>query len=78
MSSQPWLAIPLVGGLLLGFGALLRQLNSVAFGEPLGSSARGSASYVPLYGHLSLVVAAGIFLPGALVSWFQTIAKLLG
>src|SRR4029453_15709148 len=30
MSSQPWLAIPLVGGLLLGFGALLRQLNSVA------------------------------------------------
>src|SRR4051812_29246281 len=78
MDRLPWLALPLVVGLLLGFGALLRQLNAVAFGEPLGTNAPESASYLPLYGHLAIVLAAGIFLPSALVSWFQAIAQLLG
>ena len=78
MARSPWLAIPLVMGLLVGFGALLRLVNGVAFGEPLGRDAPGSASYVPLYGHLALVFAAGLYLPGALMHWFQTIANLLG
>lgn len=78
MARDPWLAIPLVFGLLVGFGALLKQLNAVAFGEPLGNDAPGDASYLPLFGHLALVLAAGIYLPAALVHWFQTIAALLG
>ncbi len=78
MEHNPWLAIPLVSGLLVGFGALLRHINAIAFGEPLGSDAAGDASYLPMYGHLALVLAAGIFLPAALVHWFQTIAVLLG
>ncbi len=41
MARDPWLAVPLVSGLLVGFGALLRHINSIAFGEPLGSDARG-------------------------------------
>lgn len=78
MARDPWLAIPLVSGLLVGFGALLRHINTIAFGEPLGSDAPGDASYLPMYGHLALVLAAGIFLPAALVRWFQAIAVLLG
>src|SRR6202047_3678664 len=34
----PWLAIILVFGLLVGFGALFLRLNAVAFGEPRGKS----------------------------------------
>jgi hydrogenase-4 component F len=78
MARNPWLAIPLVAGLLVGFGALLRQINAVAFGEPLGSNAPGEASYLPLYVHLAIVLAAGIYLPSSLVHWFQSIAVLLG
>jgi hydrogenase-4 component F len=78
MARDPWLAIPLVFGLLVGFGGLLRQLNGVAFGEPLGRDAPATASYLPLYGHLALVRCAGVFLPAALVHWFQAIAELLG
>jgi hydrogenase-4 component F len=44
----------------------------------LGNNAPGDASYLPLLGHLALVLAAGIYLPAALVHWFQTIATLLG
>jgi hydrogenase-4 component F len=74
----PLLAIPLVLGLLVAFGALLLRLSETAFGEPTGSSAPVKASYVPLYAHLALVLVAGIYLPGPLVAWFQSVARLLG
>jgi hydrogenase-4 component F len=75
---QPLLAVPLVIGLLIGLGALFIRLNSIAFGEPRGESAPAQASFVPMFAHLALVLAAGIYLPPQLVIWFQNVAKLLG
>jgi len=75
---QPLLAVVLVLGLLVAFGALFLRLNTLAFGEPIGSTAPVKASYVPMYLHFSLVLAAGIYLPPTLVAWFQHIAGLLG
>jgi hydrogenase-4 component F len=75
---EPLLAIPLVGGLLVAFGALLLRLNGLAFGEPQGSLAPAEASLVPLYAHLALVLVAGLYLPPPLVAWFQHVATLLG
>lgn len=75
---EPLLAIPLVLGILLAFGALLLRLNGVAFGEPKGSTAPAEASYVPMYAHLALVLGAGLYLPPPLVTWFQHVAGLLG
>jgi hydrogenase-4 component F len=74
----PLLAIFLVIGLLIAFGALLLRLSEIAFGEPSGSTAPVKASYAPLFAHLALVLAAGIYLPAPLVAWFQTVARLLG
>jgi hydrogenase-4 component F len=75
---EPLLAIPLVFGLLVGFGALILRLNQVAFGEPRGESAPAQASYLPMYAHLALVFVAGFYLPPPLVAWFQNVARLLG
>ena len=75
---QPLLAIPLVAGLLIAFGALFLRLNGLAFGEPTGSREPVRASYVPMYLHFALVFAAGFYLPPTLVAWFQHIAGLLG
>jgi hydrogenase-4 component F len=74
----PALAIILVFGLLVGLGGLFLRLNSIAFGEPRGPSAKAQASYAPMFAHLALVLAAGIYLPPALVAWFQNVASLLG
>jgi hydrogenase-4 component F len=74
----PWLAIILVFGILLGLAALFLRLNSIAFGEPRGATAEAKASYVPMFAHLALVFVAGIYLPPALVVWFQNVAKMLG
>jgi hydrogenase-4 component F len=37
-----------------------------------------TASYVPMFAHLALVLIAGIYLPAPLVAWFQHVAALLG
>src|ERR1700726_2526123 len=74
----PVLAIILVFGLLVGLAGLFLRLNSIAFGEPRGQSAKAQASYVPMFAHLALVLAAGIYMPPALVAWFQNVAGLLG
>jgi hydrogenase-4 component F len=75
---MPLLAVILVFGLLVALGALLLRLSDIAFGEPAGSKAPVEASYIPLYAHLALVLAGGIYLPAPLVAWFQSVAKLLG
>ena len=75
---EPILAVLLVAGLLIAFGALFLRLNGIAFGEPAGSTAPAKASYVPMYVHFAIVFAAGIYLPPVLVTWFQHIARLLG
>jgi hydrogenase-4 component F len=74
----PALAIILVFGLLVGLGGLFLRVNSIAFGEPRGSSAKAQASYVPMFAHLAIVFAVGIYMPPALVAWFQNVAGLLG
>ncbi len=74
----PLLALVLVFGILVGFAALFLRLNSIAFGEPRGPTAKAQASYVPMFAHLGLVLLAGIYMPPALVAWFQNVAGLLG
>jgi hydrogenase-4 component F len=75
---QPALAVALGLGLLVALGALLHRLNGLAFGEPDGKNAASHASYVPMFAHLMLVLAAGIYLPPTLVDWFRYVAGLLG
>ena len=74
----PWLVLPLVAGLLIAFGALLTQVQGLAFGEPSPGAAPSRASYLPMFAHLGLVLAAGVFFPLLITVWFQHVARLLG
>jgi len=79
MARQPVLAIPLVLGLLVGFGALILRLQGAAFGDvPTRGHARVKASLLPLWAHLALVATAGLYIPPQLVAWFRAVATLLG
>jgi hydrogenase-4 component F len=77
-SRQPALALLLAAGLLLALGALLLRLQNLAFGEVKGETGPVKASYLPLAVHITLVLVAGIYLPGPLVAWFQHVAQMLG
>ncbi|MBN9023256.1 MAG: hydrogenase 4 subunit F, partial [Rhizobiales bacterium] len=75
---QPLLAVPLVLGILVAFGALFLRLSGLAFGEPEGPSTPVEASTVPMLVHFGLVLVAGLYLPPMLVTWFQHVAAQLG
>jgi hydrogenase-4 component F len=74
----PILAIVLVVGILVAFGALILRLQDVLFGEPIGEAAPVKASYVPLFVHLAVVLVAGLWLPEPIVRWFRVVATQLG
>lgn len=74
---EPILAVLLVLGIILALGALLQRLNGLAFGAPKGATLPVGASYMPMFSHFALILAAGIFLPAELVAWFQNVAQLL-
>ena len=75
----PLLAILLVLGLLLAFGALLLRLQGVAFGAPSEGRAPVHASYLPVVRPSALwSCVAGVYLPPMLVEWFQHVARMLG
>ena len=74
----PLLALIAAAGLLLAFGALLLRLQGMAFGKPKGLCLPVRASYLPAATHLALALITGLFLPGAVLAWFQLIAERLG
>ena len=74
----PVLALLVLFGLLVGFGALIRHLQALAFGADEGGEKTSSLALMPLFAHFGLVLAAGLYLPGPLVTWFQNVARLLG
>jgi hydrogenase-4 component F len=75
---QPWLAVILVVGILIALGGLFLRLNTIAFGEPRGPTTPAGASYVAMFAHLAIVFTAGLYMPPALVTGFENVAKLLG
>jgi hydrogenase-4 component F len=77
-SREPLLAILLVLALLVSIGALFMRLNGLAFGTPVGPATENRMSYLPIVAHFTLVLIAGIWLPPAVVVWFQNVAGLLG
>jgi hydrogenase-4 component F len=76
--THPVLAVILVLGLLLAFGALLMRATDMAFGDPRGVAHPVHASHLPAIAHFGLVLMAGLWLPPPLVAWFTHVAALLG
>jgi hydrogenase-4 component F len=74
----PLLALLFVLGILIALGALVWRMQGLAFGEASGPKNPTKASYLPMFAHMALVFAAGIYLPPPLVAWFQHVAAGLG
>lgn len=75
---EPIVAIILVIGILIAFGALFLRMQGVLFGEPRGPVGKVRASYVPMFLHLAAVLVAGFWLPEPVVNWFRVVAAQLG
>jgi hydrogenase-4 component F len=74
----PLLAVLLGFGILLAFGALLLRMTGLCFGEPSAGSHPISASSVPIFLHLGIVLLIGVAMPAFLYAWFAHVATMLG
>ncbi|MCF3947536.1 hydrogenase 4 subunit F [Acidiphilium sp. AL] len=74
----PILAVLLGFGILLAFGALLIRMTALCFGQPSSGSNAITASSVPIFLHLGIVLLIGLALPAFLYDWFAHVATLLG
>jgi hydrogenase-4 component F len=74
---EPWIALVVAFGLIVAFGALLIRLQGMLFGEPSEVSRHVKASSAPFILHMILILIAGLYLPNALVAWFQRAAEFL-
>jgi hydrogenase-4 component F len=75
---HPLLTVALVFGLLIAFGAIILRLQDIVFGLPKGPKDPVKASFIPLFFHLAIVLAAGLWLPEPIVRWFRLVAAQLG
>jgi len=74
----PWLAIPLVAGIVIAFSALMLRLHGLAFGESGKQHSLPAYRLAPMILHLILVAVAGVYLPLPIVQWFRNVATMLG
>jgi hydrogenase-4 component F len=74
----PWLAVPLVVGILIAFAALMLRLHGLAFGPSEKRHSLPAYRLTPMIVHLVLVAVAGIYLPAPIVEWFRNVAAMLG
>jgi hydrogenase-4 component F len=75
---SPWLAIPLVGGIVIAFSALMLRLHGLAFGEAAKRHVLPAYRLAPMILHLAVVAVAGVYLPEPIVQWFRSVALTLG
>jgi hydrogenase-4 component F len=77
-AAKPFLAALAGLGILVAFGALIWRLQGMLFGEPTSAGATSSASLVPIYLHIAIVLIAGVWIPSPVAQWFEQVARLLG
>ncbi len=74
----PWLAVPLVVGILIAFSALMLRLHGLAFGPSEKRHNLPAYRLTPMIIHLVIVGVGGIYLPAPIVEWFRNVAAMLG
>jgi hydrogenase-4 component F len=77
MQAQPWLTLPLLGGLAIAFAGLFRHLHPMVYGAAPEGQGRVQANLLPVALHLGLVLWLGLAMPGFLADWLNRATQLI-
>lgn len=64
-------------GLGVAFAAIMRRIQPMVSGGPAKYKISLSVAHIPVYLHMSLVLALGLYMPAFLDKWFHVAAELL-
>ncbi len=77
MQVWPWLAVPMLFGLVIAFAGLFRHVQPMIYGDPPAGQQPVSANMLPVAVHLVLVLWLGLAIPSLLADWFSTATTLI-
>ncbi|MDQ6955001.1 MAG: hydrogenase 4 subunit F [Mariprofundaceae bacterium] len=77
LESYPWLAAPLLLGLLIAMGGLFRFVQPMVYGETAEYAKSVHVNMTPVYIHFGLALLLGLSIPGFLSTWYHQAATLI-
>ncbi len=78
MQVQPWATPLLLIALGVAFGAIFLRVQGMVFGSGTLQKLPHRPDMLPVFVHLALVLMLGLWIPGALVSWWHLAAGMIG
>jgi hydrogenase-4 component F len=78
MREQPWATPILLGALAVAFAAIFGRVQPMVFGETTAKRLPHAPALLPVFVHLALVLALGIYIPPYLADWYRAAARLIG
>jgi formate hydrogenlyase subunit 3/multisubunit Na+/H+ antiporter MnhD subunit len=78
MRQLPWAAPLLLLALAVAFAAVLARVQPMVFGETNVRRLPHPPALLPVFTHLGLGLALGLFIPPFLADWYARAAKLIG
>ena len=77
LESYPWLAVPLLLGLLIAMGGLFRFVQPMVYGETAEHAKTVHVNMTPVYVHFALALLLGLAIPTFLAHWYHQAAALI-
>ena len=78
MREQPWATPILLAALGIAFAAIFGRVQPMVFGETNARRLPHPPALVPVFAHLAIVLALGIYVPPYLAHWYRAAARLIG
>src|SRR6266851_4083899 len=77
MRNDPWATPFLLVALGVAFAAIFSRIQPIVFGDTSARPLPHSPAMVPVFVHLTLVLALGLYMPPALAAWYRAAARLI-
>ena len=77
LESYPWMAAPLLLGLLIAMAGLLRFVQPMVYGETPRYAKSVAVNMMPVYIHFGLALLLGLAIPAFLSTWYHQAATLI-
>jgi len=78
MRQQPWATPILLMALGVAFAAIFGRVQPMVFGETSARRLPHPPALLPVFVHLALVLALGLYIPPYLAEWYRAAARLIG